>query len=186
MPALTILFPFLFPEPTPTIPFSHNEFPSKIDPKVPTSVPRNPPLYSLVSFLTAFVTSFNNISESSRAWTFFIISFTYSFEIIKFVIPEPNIFFWIPESIAKAAAIISYLAKIFFAIINAPANLLNNDPKKPPDQIILEIWALESFMSVNILLLNAFLSFIFCLVVSNNSWGRSFPSSFFKLILRDI
>ena len=39
-------------------------------------------------------------------------------------------------------------------------------------------------MSVDILLLNAFLSFAFYLVVSNNSWGRSFPSNIFKLILK--
>ena len=43
--------------------------------------------------------------------------------------------------------------------INGPANLLKNDPKNPPDWIILENWALESFGSVDMLLLNAFLSF---------------------------
>ena len=80
-------------------------------------------------------------------------------------------------------------AEIFFAkgtatFINAPANLLHNDPKNPPDWIILEIWALESFKSVDILLINAFLSFVFCLFVNNNSWGRSFLSSIFKLVLR--
>ena len=37
----------------------------------------------------------------------------------------------------------------------------NSDPKNPPDWIILEIWALESLMSVNILLISAFLSFVF-------------------------
>ena len=40
-------------------------------------------------------------------------------------------------------------------------DLLNNDPKNPPDSIILEIWGLENFMLVEILLLNTFLSFIF-------------------------
>ena len=72
---------------------------------------------------------------------------------------------------------------------NGPANLLNNEPKNPPDWISLEMWALESFISVDILLLKAFLSFVFCLVVSslvvsNNSWGRSFPSNIFELILK--
>ena len=43
---------------------------------------------------------------------------------------------------------------------------------------------LNRVKSADILLLNAFLGFVFCLVVSNNSWGRSFPSSSFKLILR--
>ena len=79
--------------------------------------------------------------------------------------------------------------KLFFAkriatFINEPANLLNNDPKNPPDWIILEIWALGSFKSVDILLLNTFISFVFYLVVNSNSCGRLFPSSIFKLILK--
>ena len=74
-------------------------------------------------------------------------------------------FFWIFASIAEAAAVIPNGAKTFFAkeiatFINRPANLLNNDPKNPLDWIILEIWAPESFKSVEILLLNAFLSFV--------------------------
>ena len=44
----------------------------------------------------------------------------------------------------EAAAVIPNEAKIFFAkgtatFVNGPANLLNNDPKNPPDWIILEI-----------------------------------------------
>ena len=47
--------------------------------------------------------------------------------------------------------------KCFFAkgtatFISGPANLPNNDPKNPQDWIILEIWALESFMSVDIVI----------------------------------
>ena len=68
--------------------------------------------------------------------------------------------------------------------INGLSNLLSNDPKNPPDWIISEMWALESLILVDILLLSAFLNFVFGLVVSNNSWGRSFPSSIFKLILK--
>ena len=79
-----------------------------------------------------------------------------------------------------------FFAKGIATFINGPANLLNNDPKNPPDWIILEIWALESFKSVDILLLNAFLSFVFCLVVSNNSCGKSFPLNIFKLIPRAV
>ena len=53
-------------------------------------------------------------------------------------------FFWISASIAEAAAIIPNGVKTFFAkeiatLINAPANLLNNDPKNPPNWIILAI-----------------------------------------------
>ena len=66
-------------------------------------------------------------------------------------------FFWILASIAEAAAVIPNVVKTFFVkeiatFINGPANLLKNDPKNPPDWIILEIYALESFKSVDILL----------------------------------
>ena len=82
-----------------------------------------------------------------------MMSFLSSFEIIKVVVPEPWIFFWIPASIAEAAAVIPNGPKIFFAkgtatFINGHAILLNNDPRNPPDWIILEMWALESFISV--------------------------------------
>ena len=78
--------------------------------------------------------------------------------------------FWIPASTAEAATIILNGAKTFFAkgiasFINGAANFFNKDPKNPPYWIILEICALESFKSVNILLLNAFLNFALCLVV---------------------
>ena len=75
-------------------------------------------------------------------------------------------FYWIPPSIAEAAAVIPNEAKTFdkgiTTVINEPVNLLNNYPKNPLDWIILEIWALESFKSVDILLLKAFLCFAFC------------------------
>ena len=52
--------------------------------------------------------------------------------------------FSISASIAEAAAVIANGAKTFFAtgtatFTNRPANLLKNDPKNPPDWIILEI-----------------------------------------------
>ena len=105
------------------------------------------------------------------------MSFISSFEVIKVAVPEPCIFFWTPASIAEATAVIPNVRKTLFAketatFINGPANLLNNDPKNLPEWIILEIWALESFKSVDILLLTAFLNFVLCLVVivvSNSS-----------------
>ena len=45
-------------------------------------------------------------------------------------------------------------------------------------------WALESFKSVYILLLKAVLSFVFCLVVNNNSCDKLFPLNIFKFILK--
>ena len=68
--------------------------------------------------------------------------------------------------------------------INEPASLFNNDPKNPPDWIILDVWPLESVKSVHILSLNTFLSFVFCLVANNNSRGRSFP--FLNLFLKSL
>ena len=119
-------------------------FPYKVVPKVPSNVLKNPPFCPFVSFLIVLVTTFNKILESSRAWTIFIMSFISLFEIIKVVAckakdegwPEPCI--WITASIAEAAAKIPNGAKIFFArgtatLINGRANLLNNDPKNPPD-----------------------------------------------------
>ena len=64
--------------------------------------------------------------------------------------------------------------------------LLNNDPKNPPDWVILKIWDLESCKSVDILLLNAFLNFDFCLVVNNNSCGKPFRLNIVKLIFKAI
>ena len=42
------------------------------------------------------------------------MSFISPFEIIKVAVPESYIFFWIPASIAEAAAVIPNGAKIFF------------------------------------------------------------------------
>ena len=96
------------------------------------------------------------------------MSFISSFEIIKVVVPDPNIFLCIPASAADAAAvnpkgIKTLLANglITFVINGNPvfSNGPSNLPKHLPDLIILEIWALESFKPVDILLLNAFLNF---------------------------
>ena len=65
------------------------------------------------------------------------------------------------------------LANGIATFINGPANLLNNSPKNPPDCIIFFICALLNFISVAKLLLRAFLSLVFCLVVNNNSCGCS-------------
>ena len=47
-------------------------------------------------------------------------------------------FFCIPASNAEAAAVIpngtkTFFAKVIATFISGPANLLNNDPKNPPD-----------------------------------------------------
>ena len=114
-PTLTIPFPFSFPEPVLTIPFLANKFPDKLARKVTNNIRKNPPFSSFDSFLIALVTPFNKTLESSRYWTIFIMSFVSPFEIIKAVVPEPCILFWIPTSTAEAAALIPNAAKTCFA-----------------------------------------------------------------------
>ena len=97
-------------------------------------------------------------------------------------------FFCILLSIADIAAIKPNGANTFLTngiatFINGPANLLNNLPKKPPDCINFFICALLNFISVAKLLLIAFLSLVFCLVVNNNSCRSSSLLKFLMLNL---
>ena len=64
MPALTIPFPFLFPEPALTIPSPANKSPAN---KVPNIVLKNHPFCSFVSFLIVLVPLFSKLLGSSRA-----------------------------------------------------------------------------------------------------------------------
>ena len=92
----------------------------------------------------------------------------------------------IPASAADAAAAnpkginALYANGLITFFNNGPSNL----PKNPPDWIILLICALESFISVDVLLLKAFLIFVFSLVVNNNSYGKLLPLNISKLILK--
>ena len=192
VPALTISFHFFLPEPALTISFPANRFPNKLAPKVPYNMLKNPHFCSFVSFLIVLVTPFNKILESSRAWTIFITSF------LHFIMSFMSFFHYVilcqfeflHQSLKKLLLLLKELKKILLSeLLLSLMDLLimmlvNNDPKNPPDWVILEIWVSESSKSVDILLLNAFLSFVFCLVVNNNSWGRSFLSSIFRLILK--
>ena len=90
------------------------------------------------------MTPFSKILEPSRAWTIFVMSFISSFQIIKVVVPDSNIFLCIPTSAADAAALNPKVIKTFLAnalitffingnpfFSNGPINLLRN----PPDWI---------------------------------------------------
>ena len=108
-------------------------------PKVPKSIPKNPPLWSLVSFSIVLVTPFNKIPEFYIASMIFMISFISSCSMINLT-PEPLIFFCILQAIAGISAVKPNGANTFLAngnatFINGPANLLNNLPKNPPDCI---------------------------------------------------
>ena len=58
-------------------------FPNKVAPKVPNNIPKNLPFCCFVSFLIVLVIHFYKISESSRTWTIFIMSFISLFELLK-------------------------------------------------------------------------------------------------------
>ena len=82
-------------------------FPNKVASKIPNHIPRNPPFCSFVSFSIVLVIPYNKIIQSSKAWTNFIMSIISSFEIVRVIVPEQCIFFWILASIADAAAVIT-------------------------------------------------------------------------------
>ena len=61
--------------------------------------------------------------------------------------------------------------------------LPNQEPKDLPDWIILDIWALLSFISVDIFLAKAFLILVICFGVRNNSCDNSSSLKFFLFSL---
>ena len=59
--------------------------------------------------------------------------------------------------------------------------LSNQEPKDLSNWIILDIWVILSLISVDLILANAFIILVVCLVVRNNSFGNSSSSNFFNL-----
>ena len=109
---------------------------------------------------------------------------TSSFEVAKVICfpplttPTPHvaiaslthIYLWVEISIANTDAIVAddtknFLAKETLTFISGPFNLPNKAPLNPPDRMILDNWALLSFISVNILLAKAFISYFFVLLL---------------------
>ena len=113
--------------------------------------------------------------------------------MFKVVFLDPNIFLCIPASAADGAAVNPKGINTLFAngwiryfingnlVLNKGQSIL---PKNPPDRIIFLIYVLESFISVDVLLLKAFFIFVFCLILSNNSSGKSFWLNIFRLIFK--
>ena len=87
------------------LPLPVNRFPSKVAPKVPNYISKNPPFYSFASFLVVLLTPFINKPDSSRDLTIFIISFISSFEIINVVTPDPDMVLSIVASVAAVATV---------------------------------------------------------------------------------
>ena len=61
--------------------------------------------------------------------------------------------------------------------------LPNQEQKDQHDWIILDIWAIQSFISVETLLAKAFLTLVVCRVVTNNLCSNSLSSKFFLFSL---
>ena len=74
-----------------------------------------------------------------------------------------------PHTISLAKGIAPFVCLL---VLFSP-NYLIKEPKDPPDSIILDIWALISCISANILLAKKFLNLVVCLGVRNNSFGYS-------------
>ena len=142
------------------------------------------------------VTPFNKIAESSRAWTI-ECHLVLHLKLLKLLLAEQRtkdnqnheFSFEFQHLLLMQQLLFLMDQKYFFPMelllsFNGPANLLNNEPKNPPDWIALDIWTLESFISVHILFWNRFLNFALWLVVSNDSCGKLSPLSIFKPTLK--
>ena len=90
-----------------------NKFSNKLGLKVPNNIPRNPPVYSFVSFLIVSLTPFINKQDLSSDLTTFIISFISPLEIINVVAPDPNILLWIAAFVGGADAVNPKVLKRF-------------------------------------------------------------------------
>ena len=131
-----------------------------------------------ISWFTVSVTPSINIPEFSNKLIILIISFISSFEINKanlfpaLTVPFPliflsNLFIAIevklltnPGKLPLAKGIAIFVSAFF-------PKLRNEKPKDPPDWMILDIWALLSFISIDRLLANAFLILVVYLVLRN-------------------
>ena len=131
--------------------------------------------------------------ESSKDFMILIISFISSFEINKVnLFPEKkssfSTYFFSKLFIAFEAKLLNNPGELSLAKVIAFASaflpkLANQEPKDSPYWFISGIWALLSFISVEILLAMAFLILVVCLVVRNNSCDNSSSWKFFLFIL---
>ena len=93
---------------------------NKLVRSVPNNIPRNPPVYSLVSFSIIRVMPLINRRESLTHLAIFIMSLIASFDIISVVLPDPKISF---INYCMAAAFIDGQRSV---------------PRNPSDPIVLD------------------------------------------------
>ena len=121
-----------------------------------------------------------------------MISFISSFKINK-VNPFPTLRLPFPliflsnVFIAVEAKLLTYPGKssLTKGIAIFVSKLPSQKPNDPPDLIILDIWALQSFAPAEILLAKAFLILVVYLV-RKESWGNSSFSKFSLFILNTV
>ena len=152
--------------------------------------PRNRPSCFFISCFTVSITPSINTPESSNNFIILVISFISSFEISKvnplFTLTDPfpliflsNLFITLEVKFLTNLGNLSLPKEITIFVSAFFPKLLNQEPKDPHDWIILDIWALLSFISVQILLAKTSLILVVCLVVRSNSYGSSLSSTFF-------
>ena len=119
-----------------------------------------------------------------------IISYMSSFEINK-VNPFPaqiatfpfiflsNLYYALKVELLANSGKLSIIKGIVIFVSAFFPKLPNQEAKNLPDLIILDIWALLSFISVEILLAKTFLILVLCLVVRNIFCGNFSSSRFF-------
>ena len=105
--------------------------------------------------------------------------------MINVVAPCPNIFLWIPASVAAAAAVNPDGIKTLLAngLITFPIEgnpVLSNGPKilpkNPSDCLVLCNWVFDNFILADEPFAKALQSFETCVLVNNNLFGKLFLS----------
>ena len=156
--------------------------------------PRNLTTHFFISCFTFSVSPLINTLESCNDFMILMLSFISSFKINEVnlfpalaapcpVIFLSNLFISFKVKLLANRAKVSLAIRIAAFVSAFFPKLANQEPKGLPDWIILDFWALLSFLSAEILLAKAFLILVACFVVRNNSWGISSSSKFFLLIL---
>ena len=105
------------------------------------------------------------------------MSFISAFDFISVVVPDPQMFLFIPASAADAATvnpngIKTLLANDLTTFFMNGSPLFNNGPRSlprnPPDFMILDNWVFDNLMPVGQLFVKTLQKFATCLLVNND------------------
>ena len=153
LPALLTALPF--------VPFSTEEITGCINEAAESTnkTPRNPPSCFFISCFSVSGTPSINTPESSNDFIILIISFISSFKINKvthlaslaapfLLIFLSNLFIALEVKLLTNLGKLSLAKRIATFISVLFPKLANQEPKDPPDWIILDIWAWLNFISL--------------------------------------